>query len=309
MSLSVFIESVGKDADVRQASTWTRWLILVIVPCFVGCRTERTTYLGWRPFASPKGSSSVQAKGFAAHASKRTEADALSDLIIDEPPPRSLTPTPDTVTETFEDHAVDRFDPEPIDPLSPAAQIKPGPMPKGYRARMNEFEQLGAKLSDSIPTSKRRFQFDTVYNPRRAETIHTEAGHILVTSAFLERVETRHQLAAALALEMAEVLREDEKVAQKQGLASAGVPAPAVNQNVSATLPTEEELQATASKILARAGFDRLDIDAVSRDLKGLLVDAAHSTAKLPTTGEISTEADPRGKEPTWSGPRPSLAN
>jgi hypothetical protein len=188
-------------------------------------------------------------------------------------------PAIDTASESFEDRAVDRFDPEPIDPLSPAAQIKPGPMPKGYRARIDEFEQLGAKLSESVATSKRQFQFETVYNPRRAETIHTDAGHILVTSAFLERVETRHQLAAALALEMAEILKEDEKLAQKQSLASAGVPAPAVDQNVSPSLPTEEQLQATASKILARAGFDQLDIDAVSRDLKGLLADATHSTA------------------------------
>ncbi len=294
---------------MRRVSTWTRWLLLVIVPCFVGCRTERTNYLGWRPFASPKGPSSVQAKGFAAQASTRTEADALADLIIDEPPPRSLTPALDTAGETFVDRAVERFDPAPIDPLSPAAQIKPGPMPKGYRARMDEFEQLGAKLSESVATSKRRFQFETVYNPRRAETIHTEAGHILVTSAFLERVETRHQLAAALALEMAEILKEDERVAQKQSLASAGVPESAVKQNVPATLPSEEELQVTASKILARAGFDRLDIDAVSRDLKGLLADATHSTAKLPTTGEMPASPDSRGKEPTWPGPQPSLAN
>jgi hypothetical protein len=211
-----------------------------------------------------------------------------------------------------EDREVVRFEPDPIHPLSPAAQIEPGPLPQGYQARLDEFHRLGTKLADGIPASRRRFQFDTVFNPRRADTLHTEAGHILVTSAFLERVETRHQLAAALAMEMAEVIREDERAGRTStptGTAETGRSAVgSVASNPRPAPSSAEEIQSTASKILVRAGFRELDLAVVSRDLQGLFADASRTT-KLPTTGELPSRPDPATNEPAWAGPKQTLAN
>jgi hypothetical protein len=272
--------------------------------------------MGWRPFQSPRpGQLAARSKELApavAISSRGRQAD-MSDSSTAISTPNDLS-TSDAgngegsdVAAAVVDRPVERFDPAPIHPLSPAAQIVPGPLPKGYQARMDELQKLGKQLAESVSSTRRTFQFDTVYNPRRADTLHTEAGHILVTSAFLERVETRHQLAGALAMEMAEVLREDQQSEDKAEQAVAGVPAAAIAAKVSVS--NEADIHATASKILARSGFDHLDLSALSRDLKGMLVVSNPPAAALPTVGGENTKAETSGPEPAWSGPQPSLAN
>ncbi|MBY0586931.1 hypothetical protein K2X85_07130 [bacterium] len=298
---------------MRQASSWTIGWALLLGVTLLGCRTERTTYMGWRPFQSPKGGA------WASNAKRMFEPERRPSSAVKE----EITATGDSLHQELghnddvgdespteqESPVVSGFHPDPIHPLSPGARIEAGPLPRGYQARLDEYLKIGQQLGESVPTSKRRFQFDTVYNPRRADALHTEAGHILVTSAFLERVETRHQLAGALAMEMAEVLREDEKLTEKQSLATAGVPVAALDRQPTSTPPTEADIHTTASKILAQAGFDRLDLSAVSKDLKGFLLASSNTAAKLPAVDEDNAKDRASSTEPAWPGPQRSMAN
>jgi predicted Zn-dependent protease len=183
------------------------------------------------------------------------------------------------------------FSPKPLHPLSPAQRIEPGPLPTGYQMRVDSLNQIGQQLASAATSRDVRFQFETIYNPRRAATYHTEAGHVLVTSSLLERVETRHQLAAALALEMAELIQESEIADESRSLTAAGIPQTASLNGKAplASTPAENEIDQMAADLLNRAGFGSLNLAAVKRDLGGLTGSTAHATAK-----PASDAAEPR---------------
>ncbi len=148
-----------------------------------------------------------------------------------------------------------------------------------------------------------QFQFDSIYNPRRASTCHTDAGHILVTSSLLERVQTRHQLATALALEMAEYIREQESLRDRRAAVTAGVPTDAklTDPSIASDKATEEQINQTASQLLTQAGFEQINIVAMRADLQGILAGTLHAAARPRSDSSIP--------DPKWNGPRPATAN
>jgi hypothetical protein len=198
-------------------------------------------------------------------------------------------------------HVVQTVAPAAMSPMSPGKRLDDGEIPAGYQARIDEMHQIGERLAAAADGT--RFEFDVIYNPNRAGTCRTESGSILVTSALLERLATRRQLAVALALEMTAHLREMEhrEWAAEQSSAVAGKSEGVVvnRQPLSAAEATPAQIQRTASDLLVRAGFPPLDVAVVQREIDALVHRGTPS----------ASEAGVDESEPRWGGPAPAAAN
>ena len=280
----------------------------------VGCRSNRSQMIG----TAAKDAGNLSSRDLVKHtptSSKENSAGSEKcplEKVLDK---RSETDRPSRTivlanheTEAGESAPLTQsptapFAPKSLCPISPAELMDSGPIPTGYQARLDELNRVGAQLAKGAQGVDAKFQFDSIYNPRRASTCHTEAGHILVTSSLLERVQTRHQLAAALAIEMAEYIREQEHSIDRRAAVTAGVPKDAKlsDPSLSSDKATEAEINETASQLLTRAGFEQIDVVAMRADLQGLLAGSLHATARPRSDGTIP--------EPKWNGPQPATAN
>lgn len=280
---------------------------MLAVMAITGCRSNRSQLMGT---ASKETSRSVERELVAdtsVEENKRSNCPLKrGEVAALQRPSRASHPT--TVPESADAEAVTQspstpFSPKGLCPISPAERMAGDSIPSGYQARLDELNRVGAQLAKSAQGADAKFHFDAIYNPRRASTCHTEAGHILVTSSLLERVQTRHQLATALALEMAEYIREQD-VANERREAMAGEiqsDAKLSDTSFASDKPTEKEVNETASQILARAGFEQIDVVAMRQDLNGLFAGTMHAAAR--------PRSDSTMPEPKWNGPRPATAN
>lgn len=272
-----------------------------------GCRSSRSQLTGTACKETSRSverelvaNSSVEENKKANCPLKRGEVAALKR------PSRATHPT--TVPEGTDAEAITQspstpFAPKGLCPISPAERMAGDSIPSGYQARLDELSRVGTQLAKSAQGTDTKFHFDAIYNPRRASTCHTEAGHILVTSSLLERVQTRHQLAAALALEMAEYIREQDAVNERRAALAGEVPQDSKlsDKSFASDKPTEKEINETASQLLSRAGFEQIDVVAMRQDLNGLFAGTMHAVAR--------PRSDSTMPEPKWNGPRPSTAN
>lgn len=208
--------------------------------------------------------------------------DALISANMDGPP----------IAEQAAAAAMPPFAPSTLNPLSPAERMISAEIPPGYQARVDELGRLGGQLAAAAKAVNADFAFDVVYNPKRADTCHTDAGHILVTSAMMERLKTRNQLAVAIALEMAEHIRQLEQKRWIREQTEAVKPSTELvsdvivnNQKIESEPITPVQIQRTASELLTRAGFSSVDLAAVQHDIQGLLADPADASATPEPTG------------------------
>lgn len=248
-------------------------------------RSESTT-------SSAADSNSLAASGGARLAGG--EVDAPGEGNVDDAPSAS------TEVEAAP-QVVERIAPAAMSPLSPGKRLDEGEIPAGHQARIDELHQIGERLAAAAADV--RFEFDVIYNPNRAGTCHTESGSILVTSALLERLATRRQLAVALALEMTAHIRELEHrewAAEQASLAGGNREGVVVNrQPLSTTEATAAQSRRTASELLARAGFPPLDVAVVQREIDALVHRGAPAACAT----------DAQGGEPRWGGPAAAAAN
>ncbi|MBX9656182.1 hypothetical protein K2Y11_21410 [bacterium] len=280
---------------------------VIVFLAITGCRSSRSQLTGTaskdtsrsieRELVADK---SVEETGKPNCPLKRGEVAALKR------PSRATHPTTvpedagaDSITQT----PSTPFSPKGLCPISPAERMAGDSIPSGYQARLDELSRVGTQLAKGAQGTDVKFHFDAIYNPRRASTCHTEAGHILVTSSLLERVQTRHQLATALALEMAEYIREQDAMNERRAALAGEVSQDAKlsDKSFASDKPTEKEVNEAASQLLARAGFEQIDVVAMRQDLNGLFAGTMHAAAR--------PRSDSTMPEPKWNGPRPSTAN
>lgn len=285
----------------REVAVLRRRSIWIAVGCvasglLIGCRSDRSSHWGFRSKTAAPTSVVTEAEPTAVD-SNVVQASHVQEADLSTTPPESESEVAEAPPPS------EPFEAKPLCPISPAELLDSSPIPAGYQARLDELDRLGRQLAKASPIPDVRFQFESMYNPRRASTCHTQAGHILVTSAMLERVQTRHQLASALALEMARYIREQEMADRREAIAASGVPADAqldgpLNQHAEAT---PEQIEQTASDLLARAGFENVDIVAMKESLQALTAEVAHTVAKPKKRWTVD--------EPQWDGPSPVAAN
>lgn len=122
-------------------------------------------------------------------------------------------------------------------------------------------QPVGRDLARAAKEKNTEFDFSTLLNPN-PRVHHTANGHIYVSSGLLERVANKDELAAVLALEMAEFLAEKETPA-----AGAVIPASGTDESfpVHAVDPTVVDQRAGA--ILRAAGYGKADVRAARAKL------------------------------------------
>lgn len=148
-------------------------------------------------------------------------------------------------------------------PVEAVASAKTG---KGGRGQL---DNVGKRLAAAASDAGVKFQFDLVYNPR-PRTYHFPDGHVYVSSGMLEELKTADDLAAVLALEMAQLLAE--KKAAGSEIAKTAAPATgagddfrlqalAAKESERAVRP--EEVRLGAQSILEKAGYRSSNLAAV----------------------------------------------
>lgn len=116
------------------------------------------------------------------------------------------------------------------------------------------FKQLalvGRDLAEHAPSREITFEFLPLHN-QQPRVHHTEDGQIYVTTGLLERVTDKNELAAILAIEMAEALSERETSDVAMAAAEGWT-------NRQATGDTIDRL---ASRILSQAGYPATELSA-----------------------------------------------
>lgn len=133
---------------------------------------------------------------------------------------------------------------------------------------------IGRSLAASVPDSKIRFEFGSLRNTR-PQVCHTPDGYISVSSGILERLNGREELAAVLALEMAELLVEQQQTPPDvPWLPSAGPGDDERELALAAKLQRQQQpittanVQSLAGQILASAGFREVDVLAVQQNIQ-----------------------------------------
>lgn len=156
--------------------------------------------------------------------------------------------------------------PEQADAARAGAKLKPADA-RGLRADKVSplhgklLQPVGRDLARVAKEKNTAFNFSTLLNPN-PRVHHTANGHIYVSSGLLERVATKDELAAVLALEMAEFLAEKEAPTNSAvTLASAtedGFPVTAIDPTI---------VDRRAGEILRAAGYAKADVRAARAKL------------------------------------------
>lgn len=294
---------------VAQGNDWNRWFLGTVVIALAGCRSTESMLSSGAAPSTEELAAAIDASFRASESTPRDketqDPSASSDDLGDVALKSMGNEDGPSIAEQATAAAMEPFAPNGLGPISPARRLTSDDIPPGYQARMDEFERLGARLAAAAKAVDSDFRFDIVYNPKRADMCHTENGHILATSAFLEKVKTRNQLAVALALEMSEHIRQIEQKRRMRelvdGLGNATEFTSGVVVNERAIEPepiTPEQIHRTASELLTRAGFSSVDLAAVHHDIQGLLADQSGSY-----------EVREQRRDTSWSGPEPPAAN
>lgn len=167
------------------------------------------------------------------------------------------------------------------------------PASKSAADLRNDLAKVGTRLADAAKDEKVAFVFDTLYNPR-PRVYHTNDGHIYISNGMFEQLASVDELAAVLALEMAEYLAEQEidpDLPEAPKLPATG-PEDAMRERALAVKlakgkarPAHEEIPRVASSLLDRAGFDSRKLDAVRGKLQNLAITTSPAEP-VPATPE-----------------------
>lgn len=146
----------------------------------------------------------------------------------------------------------------------PAVNSPPKPAPVAAEAKASEsiamaeeVPVVGKLLAEQFRESEVRFQFDSIKNPR-SRLFHTPDGHIYVSEGLLKRIERKEDLAAVLAMEMAQLAEErraqfGSSTDETPPPAATGTPTPSTNR---AKTPSEDKTaDLKAKELVKKAGF------------------------------------------------------
>jgi predicted Zn-dependent protease len=155
-------------------------------------------------------------------------------------------------------------------PANPAAAT-----PTATRSLRDQVEPLGAKLAQHSPRKQMKLEFGYLENPT-PRGHHTSSGHVFVTTGMLSQLSNADELAAVLALEVAEMLAELElndsqpepSVVQVNAeFDHSGDHAVAGKLAADTRRPNPSEVDRIARELLNKAGFSHVDLSTIRSKL------------------------------------------
>lgn len=171
-------------------------------------------------------------------------------------------------------------------PAVGSATAAPKPTVGPARKRLDAVAQ---RLAAAAADAGVKFQFDLVYNPR-PRTYHFPDGHVYVSSGMLDELKSADDLAAVLALEMAQLL--EEKKADQTTLVKTAAPPTGPDDDfrqhaLAAKLKEQavrpDDVRAGAQRILDKAGYRSANLASVRDRMQ-----------RFATRPETPTPRDPK---------------
>lgn len=163
---------------------------------------------------------------------------------------------------------------EPVETVASHRQSTSDPAAELHESLLESIEPIGRSLAGGVEDSKVRFEFGSLMNPRPL-VCHTPGGHISVSSGMLSKLRSHEELAAVLALEMAELLVERQaEPPEEAGLPSAGAADDAIDLALASKIQdqrrpqTVSNIRSVAQNLLLRAGYPEVDVAAMHANIE-----------------------------------------
>lgn len=176
-----------------------------------------------------------------------------------------------------------------VKPVKAVADAKSGRTPR------ERLEEVGSRLAAASSDTGMKFQFDSLYNPR-PKTHHWADGRIYITTGMIEELKTPDDLAAVLALEMAQLLAEKKAGGSGSEIVKASMPSTGPGDQfrdhaLAAKIATQsirpEDVRASAQQILDKAGFRSANVAAVREKIQRFAAKPETPTPRDPRLRQV----------------------